>query len=107
MARKRCTEAEQLVRVQEFTRMLVQGARRSDCIAYGKETWGASTRACDEYLRKARQLIREDFDMERPQLTAEMLARYTAVEQEAWRRGELNNVLGALKGFREVAQIGT
>lgn len=94
-----------MLRIQEYTRILAHGGRRSDCCRYGEETWGISWRASDELIRQARQQLRDDFDIERPQLIAELLSRYATIEQEARAKGHLHIALGAANATARLAQL--
>lgn len=105
MARKHCCKGEKLIRAQEFARMLAHGARRSDCVTYGEAEWGVSPHACDNYLRLAREMLRADFDIERPQMVADLLAKYATIEQEARQRGHLHVALGAVNAQARLAHL--
>ena len=71
-------------RVQAIVGVISNGGLRSDCIRFASEQgWGVTTRTVENYIAKARDLIRADFDIERPQLIAEFLKRLLKYEKQA------------------------
>ena len=72
---KKGTQAETVVRAQRFARIIANGGRRSDCVRYASENWGVGERSVDKYLEIARDELKKDWDMERPQMIADLLAQ--------------------------------
>ena len=72
---KKGTQAETIVRSQKFARIIANGGRRSDCVRYASENWGVGERSVDKYLEIAREELKKDWDMERPQMIADLLAQ--------------------------------
>ena len=72
---KKGTQAETIVRAQRFARIIANGGRRSVCVRYASENWGVGERSVDKYLEIARDELKKDWDMERPQMIADLLAQ--------------------------------
>ena len=72
MAAQNSTQAEVELRVIRCSRIISNGGRRSDVLRYASENWGVSERTVDSYLKKAREQIRKDWDIERPQMVADL-----------------------------------
>lgn len=101
----RTTRAETEQRAQRFARIIANGGRRSDCLRYASENWGVSDRTCDEYLALARDQLRADWDIERPQMIADLLSQCSTLQLEARRAGQFHIALGAINTAAKLAQL--
>ena len=105
MAAKNTTKAETELRVAEFVRIVANGGRRSDCMRYAADQWGVSERTIDKYLALARDQIRADWDLERPQMVADLLSQCATLQQEARAKGQYHIALGAINTAAKRAQL--
>jgi hypothetical protein len=105
MSAKGTTKAETELRAQRFSRIISNGGRRSDCIRYAAENWGVGERTCDSYLELARQQLKADWDIERPQMIADLLSQLSTLQMEARRAGQLHIALGAINTAAKLAQL--
>ena len=105
MAQKGSTKAETELRVARFARIIANGGRRSDCVRYASENWGVGERTCDKYLELARQQLRADWDIERPQMIADLLSQCSTLQMEACRAGQDHIALGAINTAAKLAQL--
>jgi hypothetical protein len=105
MSAKGTTKAETQLRAQRFARIIANGGRRSDCLRYAAENWGVSDRTCDSYLEYARQQLKADWDIERPQMIADLLSQCSTLQLEARRAGQLHIALGAINTAAKLAQL--
>ena len=104
MARKGI-KAETDLRVQECARILANGGKRSDCLRNASEHWGVSDRSVDSYLKLAREQMRADWDLERPQMVADLLSQCSTLQMEARQKGHLSVALGAINTAAKLAQL--
>ena len=102
---KKGTQAETIVRSQKFARIIANGGRRSDCVRYASENWGVGERTVDEYLKLARDELKKDWDMERPQMIADLLAQCSTLQMEARRTGQYHIALGAINTAAKLAHL--
>ena len=102
---KKGTQAETIVRSQKFARIIANGGRRSDCVRYASENWGVGERTVDEYLKLARDELKKDWDMERPQMIADLLAQCSTLQMEARRAGQYHIALGAINTAAKLAHL--
>ena len=102
---KKGTQAETIVRSQKFARIIANGGRRSDCVRYASENWGVGERSVDKYLEIARAEMKADWDMERPEMVANLLAQAATLQMEAREKGHLHIALGAINTAARLAQI--
>ena len=102
---KKGTQAETIVRAQRFARIIANGGRRSDCVRYASENWGVGERSVAKYLQIAREELKKDWDMERPQMIAELLAQCSTLQMEARRAGQFNIALGAINTAAKLAHL--
>jgi hypothetical protein len=105
MAAKNTTKAETEQRAQRFARIIANGGRRSDCLRYAAENWGVSDRTCDSYLELARRQLKADWDIERPQMVADLLSQCSTLQMEARRAGQYHIALGAINTAAKLAQL--
>tara|TARA_B100001094_G_scaffold277236_1_gene285948 strand:- start:1327 stop:1650 length:324 start_codon:yes stop_codon:yes gene_type:complete len=105
MAGANTTKAETLIRSQRFSRIIANGGRRSDCIRYASENWGVTERTCDKYLEIARKELKADWDIERPQMIADLLSQCSTLQMEARRAGQFHIALGAINTAAKLAQL--
>ena len=102
---KKGTQAETIVRSQKFARIIANGGRRSDCVRYASENWGVGERSVDKYLEIARDELKKDWDMERPQMIADLLAQCSTLQMEARRSGQYHIALGAINTAAKLAHL--
>ena len=102
---KKGTQAETIVRAQRFARIIANGGRRSDCVRYASENWGVGERSVDKYLEIARDELQKDWDMERPQMIADLLAQCSTLQMEARRSGQYHIALGAINTAAKLAHL--
>ena len=102
---KKGTQAETIVRAQRFARIIANGGRRSDCVRYASENWGVGERSVAKYLEIARDELKKDWDMERPQMIADLLAQCSTLQMEARRSGQYHIALGAINTAAKLAHL--
>ena len=102
---KKGTQAETIVRAQRLARIIANGGRRSDCVRYASENWGVGERSVAKYLQIARSELKKDWDMERPQMIAELLAQCSTLQMEARRSGQYHIALGAINTAAKLAHL--
>ena len=102
---KKGTQAETIVRAQRFARIIANGGRRSDCVRYASENWGVGERSVAKYLQIARDELKKDWGMERPQMIADLLAQCSTLQMEARRSGQYHIALGAINTAAKLAHL--
>ena len=102
---KKGTKIETLIRARKLGEIIARGGRRSDCIEYGYKNWGVGYKSVDKYLEIARAEMKADWDMESPQLGADLLSQAATLQMEAREKGHLHIALGAINTAARLAQI--
>ena len=105
MAASESSKIEIDLRVQKLSRIIATGGRRSDCLRYARENWGVSEATVDNYLKKAREDIKKDWDIERPQMIGDLLAQCSTLQMEARRAGQFHIALGAINTAAKLADL--
>jgi len=59
----------------------------------------------DSYISDAREILKQDFDIDRRQFTAEVLAQYASLAKEARKSGQLTVALGCINSMAKVGQV--
>ena len=99
------TKAETVIRAQKFARIIANGGRRSDCVRFASENWGVGERSVDKYLEIAREELKKDWDLERPQMIADLLSQCSTLQMEARRAGQYHIALGAINTAAKLASL--
>lgn len=99
------TKAEGDIRVNRVARMLSNGAVRSEIIQYGCKEWGVVDRTTDEYIKRARELLREDWEIDRRTFTAELLSQLASLQKDSRKNGQGHIALGCINSAAKIAQI--
>ena len=102
---KKGTKIETVIRSRKLGEIIARGGRRSDCLRYASEKWGVGARTVDKYLEIARAEMKADWDMERPEMVANLLAQAATLQVEAREKGHLHIALGAINTAARLAQI--
>ncbi|BAQ92386.1 putative DNA binding protein [uncultured Mediterranean phage uvMED] len=102
---KKGTKLETVIRSRKLGEIIAKGGRRSDCNRYASENWGVGERSVDKYLEIARAEMKADWDMERPEMVANLLAQAATLQMEAREKGQLHIALGAINTAARLAQI--
>ena len=92
----RCTAAEKIFRANRVARMIANGATRSDIVHYAAQEWGLSKRQADDYIALAREVLKEDWNMDRQAYLATLLSQLNIVHKKALETNQLNCVVGAI-----------
>ena len=90
-------------RVAEVARMIAAGHRRTDVVDFCRQTWGLSPRSADRLLALARQQIRSDWDIERPEMIADLLSQLSTLQQDARAAGNHAAALGCINAAARIA----
>lgn len=98
------TSAEMEVRIAKIVDLIILGCQRQDIIRYASDKFGISIRQVETYLARARDIIRENANVDREQEIAEAVARYKRLIRDHWQNGrhqeirkcqaEMNKLLG-------------
>jgi len=102
---KKSTAAEVHIRVNRVARMLSNGAVRSEILQYGTKEWGVSDRSVDDYIQKARELLKEDWEIDRRTFTAELLSQLASLQKDSRKNGQGHIALGCINSAAKIAQI--
>ena len=102
---KKGTKIETVIRSRKLGEIIARGGRRSDCVTYASKNWGVSSKTADKYLEIARDEMKADWDMERPEMVANLLAQAATLQMEARENGHLHIALGAINTAARLAQI--
>ena len=90
-------------RVSEVARLIVAGHRRTDVVDHCREVWGLAPRSADRLLAQAREQLRADWDIERPQMIADLLSQLSTLQQDARDAGNHAAVLGCINAAARIA----
>ena len=102
---RNASQAEVQYRCNRLFQLIRNGGTRQDCLRFSEATWGCGESTTDSYLRKVREMLKSDFDIERAEFTAQLMQQITSIGMEARRTGQLNIALGACNSLAKLAQL--
>ena len=105
MANGRTNKNEHEFRVNKVASLLSVGTVRSEISHFATTEWGVSQRSIDRYIQEATVILKQDFDIDRRQFTAEVLAQYASLAKEARKSGQLTVALGCINSMAKVGQV--
>jgi len=101
----RTSKNEHEFRVNKVAKLLSVGTVRSEISQFASNEWGVSQRSIDRYIQEATVILKQDFDIDRRQFTAEVLAQYASLAKEARKSGQLTVALGCINSMAKVGQV--
>ena len=105
MANGRTSKNEHEFRVNKVAKLMSVGTVRSDILQFAATEWGGTQRTVDSYISDAREILKQDFDIDRRQFTAEVLSQYASLAKEARKSGQLTVALGCINSMAKVGQV--
>ena len=107
MSNGRTSKNEHEFRVNKVAKLLSVGTVRSEISQFAATEWGVSQRSIDRYIQDAREILKQDFDIDRRQFTADILSQYATLAKEARKSGQLHVALGCINSMAKVGQVST
>ena len=105
MANGRTSKNEHEFRVNKVAKLLSVGTVRSEISQFATAEWGVTQRSIDRYIQEATVILKQDFDIDRRQFTAEVLAQYASLAKEARKSGQLTVALGCINSMAKVGLV--
>jgi len=103
---RKATKAESDFRRDRIARLLSTGATRSEIIQYSRKEWGIREAQADAYIRKARDVLKADWDIDRRTFTAELMSQLASLQKECRKNGNQAHVaLGCINTMAKIAHI--
>lgn len=98
-------QAERMRRVHAVYKMMCRGESRTTIVRSCAESWGIKTRVVDNYMSEARDLLREDFAVDRFQFAIETMANLRELRSLSIRSGQYSVALGCTTRMATLAQL--
>jgi hypothetical protein len=92
-------------RVRELERILATGGNTAACYEHARQHWGLGDRQVRRLIVLARESIRQDWEIERPQMIAEMLSQLSSLQVEAREKGQLAIALGCINTAAKLCRL--
>ena len=105
MSNGRTSKNEHEFRVNKVAKLLSVGSVRSDIHQFAAKEGGVHSRTIDRYIQDAREIVKQDFDIDRRQFTADILSQYASLAKEARKSGQLTVALGCINSMAKVGQV--
>ena len=105
MAGKKSTNAEKEWRIARVAALKARNVPTSEAVAYMTREWGVSTRQAMRYISWANEVITKDWDIDRRQFTADLMAQLATLAQEARKASQYSAALGCINTMAKMAKI--
>lgn len=102
---KLATKAEVEARVLEVYKALKDFKSRTDIRREFSAEWGVTGRMVDKYVTKAYQRLKEDWDVDRVDMSCRIFGAYEKILQKGMQTNQLNAALGALAGMTRLGRM--
>ena len=99
------SKAEIDSRVHTVVRMLSVAKPCHEICSYAAGTWGVSESQARRYIARAREIIKEEYSVERSHFLGRQLAILDKVIESSIASGQHSNAVGALKLQAELARL--
>jgi hypothetical protein len=101
----RASAAEKAYRYNRLFQLIRNGGTAHDCVRFAVNTWGISEHTARKYIPEVRALVKKDFEVDRAQFAAELMAQASSIQMEARRSGNLAVALGAVNALAKLADL--
>ena len=102
---KKIGKAAMDMRINRIARLLANGGTRSDCMQYAAKEWGIGARSTDTLIARARDILRDDWEIDRRTFTAELLSQLASLQKESRKNGQGHIALGCINSAAKLAQL--
>jgi hypothetical protein len=99
------TKAEVEYRLNRVYRLMCKHATTSEVIDYCAREWGVGAGQAKNYVRRVRERISKDWELDRRQFTADLLTQYADLAKSARANGNDHIAIGALNAMARIAGI--
>ena len=101
----RITKAEKLHRVNQIRLILSRGGTRSECLELAATEWGLKPHSADFYIHEANQQFVQDFDIDRKEVTAQLLQVLHRVMEKGIETNQMGAVTAAVAQAMKLARL--
>lgn len=102
---KRVTLKEKEWRIQRMAALKARNVPNSECLAYAAREWGLDRRQAYKYIEWANEVCQKDWDIDRRQFTADLMAQLTTLAQDCRKSNQPQVVLGAINSMARLARL--
>ena len=92
-------------RVHQVVKFLSIAKPTHEICRFAAEQWGVSRRQAERYIASARDIIREEYSVDRRDFMGRQLAVLDQVIQNSIKDGQNSNAIGALRLQAELTQL--
>ena len=105
MAGRKSTNAEKEWRIMRVAALKARNVPNSEVVAYAAREWGLSKRQAYKYIEWANEVCQKDWDIDRRQFTADLMAQLTTLAQDARKGNQPHVALGAINTMARLAKV--
>ena len=105
MAGKKSTQNEKEWRIMRIAALKARNVPNSECIAYMQREWGISKVTGYRYIKWANEVTTKDWDIDRRQFTADLMAQLATLAQDARKGNQPHVALGAINTMAKIAKV--
>ena len=102
---KRVTTAEARARTLQVYRELAQFKTPSAICAKYAKLWGITEKSVNHYIKKARKVMQQDFDIDRQDIAMQALSAYQDIYEASMKAKQFSNALGSINGITRLTRV--
>ncbi len=102
---KKVTNKEKEWRVMRVAALKARNVPNSECVVYMSREWGLDRRQAYRYIEWANEVTSKDWDIDRRQFTADLMAQLATLAQDARKSNQPQVALGAINSMAKIAQL--
>ena len=92
-------------RVHAVVKLLGEARTTSYINQYAKDQWGVTESQTYRYLKRAREIVRNDYTIERPDFLSSRLQMLDEIARASMASGQHSNAIGALRLQAELTRL--
>jgi hypothetical protein len=74
-------------------------------VQYAATEWGLKPRQVDNYIQRAREILRADWEIDRKTFVAELLSQLASLQKEARKSNQPHVALGCINTAARIARV--
>ena len=102
---KKSSKAEVERRVHAIVKLLGEARTTSYINQFAKDEWGVTESQTYRYLKRAREIIRQDYTVERVDFLSSRLQMLDEIARASMASGQHSNAIGALRLQAELTRL--
>ena len=102
---RKATKVEVDLREREVYKLVCNHATSSEIVEFCERKWGVKQGMAYQYLKRVRERIKGDWEIDRAQYMADLLSQYASLAKKARSNNQDNITLGCLNQMARLTRL--